>query len=294
MKEAPKLVVAPRTGLEKQQRAPATTIEPRTRKGLGKGSPGCKRKQKVTKRQDRTRSSEEFKGRKRSLPDPAQTSATATAPPPPKIAPKTAQQSLSPQLRPSTSTSTSTITRPPPPVQQQHDEPRQALRAQTDKINAGLKRVQLIRKVCAGNKDEPVNDRELESFWDAMDRWITLDARLVTALQGIWNDLVQDKKTSPIDKIVRLTQVPNGVVNCVQHFVGNLVREHIKEKNMSADNKMTLTAGCDALEQELQEMNYAQYVQVLKKCACQTCNSVLEFDMNYTRYQNLVVLYIRV
>jgi hypothetical protein len=73
---------------KKQPREKQTTVVTAgtKRKGLGKGSPGCARKQNVTKRQTRTRSSESFHSRKRART--SQDSQTASTQPPARIAPR--------------------------------------------------------------------------------------------------------------------------------------------------------------------------------------------------------------
>jgi hypothetical protein len=72
----------------KQPREKQTTVVTAgtKRKGLGKGSPGCARKQNVTKRQTHTRSSESFNSRKRART--SQDSQTASTQPPARIAPR--------------------------------------------------------------------------------------------------------------------------------------------------------------------------------------------------------------
>ena len=163
-------------------------------KGLGKGSPGCFRKPRVTKRQQRNRSKKEFTQRKRKTDPP-----TSFSQPPKKIAPKGAKEtddgekSSTSESASESSTqgtgqkwSTPRTTSDEPPKKL---ESRKPLLLQSGRP-ANQKRVAMIQELCKVVKDSPPNGQELEMFWSTMDFWQTLDKRLVDAPALIWNDCV--------------------------------------------------------------------------------------------------------
>lgn len=292
---------------KKQPREKQTTVVTAgtKRKGLGKGSPGCARKQNVTKRQTRTRSSESFNSRKRART--SQDSQTASTQPPARIAPRLEEgqsttdptdvcsQTTSVATTSTTSvatTSTNTVATTSTASNSELSEPqvekkecRQHLLAQTDPKWYGTKRVQLIRKICGAVKDNRPNDRELDLFWETMDEWQTLDGRIVAALRTIWDEIAQDQANSTPEKILRLANTPNGVTNCIQHLIGNVLSQHMQNSECEeSSQKRNYTAKCEQMAEEFKIIHYHRYVKALQKCNCPTCNSVLEFDRMYTRY----------
>ncbi|XP_028409489.1 uncharacterized protein LOC114532102 [Dendronephthya gigantea] len=191
-----------------------------------------------------------------------------------------------PAIPPAPMTPPQTAPRPPKKARLEQPEKRKPLCAQVAKANTGAKRVQMMQKLAAaGEKDEPPNHVELELFWGAMNDWKILDAGLVAALQSTWEEMNSEKSRTPVQKILTLTAIPNGVSNCIQHCIGNLVREFVRQTK-SDGRKVNYTAGCDAMEDEIRAEHYRRYLAMVKDCACESCESVIEFDEAYTRYHD--------
>jgi hypothetical protein len=109
--------------------------------------------------------------------------------------------------------------------------------AQTDPKWYGTQRVQLIRKICGAVKDN--------LFWETMDEWQTLDGRIVAALRTIWDEIAQDQASSTPEKIIRLANTPNGVTNCIQHLIGNVLSQHMQNSECEeSSQKRNYTAQC--------------------------------------------------
>jgi len=267
-------------------------------KGLGKGRPGCVRKPKVTKRQERRREAPEFAQRKR----PPTSQSPTTARPPKRIAPNpspTATQqttacaspcpsssATTPHSTPSQSPAASPARSIPSQKEQQHLETREKLRAQTYE-NPKKAQVKLIQEFSDASKDTEPNSKELHMFWVVMNNWSTLDPDLVYALRHWWHKLAANEKASLEEKLFLLIQSPNGVTNCLHHLAGNLLYQSLKEREMLDDS----TSFFEDVEEKFQELHYAKYVAALRACGCEECNSVLEFDENYERYN--IFIYIR-
>ena len=245
---------------------------------LVRAGPGCVRKPKVTKRQERRREEPAFTKRKRSSCSDGQ----ATPQPPPKKILPAVQQTLhttpsqSPSSTPSSSParSVSSARAPPEPA-----ERREKLRAQSFE-NPKKTQVKLIQDSSGASKDTEPNHRELSIFWRIMDQWPKLDENLIKPLQFWWSELASDRKTSLEEKILLLVQSPNGVTNCLHHLAGNLLYEHVNEQDMLDDS----TKCFEELEEAFQELHYPKYLEVLQSCDCTDCCSVVEFDADYERY----------
>ena len=140
--------------------------------------------------------------------------------------------------------------------------------------------MKLIQDCSGASKDTEPNHRELNIFWRVMDDWPKLDENLIKPLQFWWSEIASDRKTSLEEKILLLVQSPNGVSNCLHHLAGNLLYEHLKERDMLDD----CTRCFEELEEAFQDLHYAKYLDVLQSCDCADCCSVVEFDANYERY----------
>ena len=286
--------------MEQSQRTPSERAEdetaepPAKKKALGKGRPGCIRKPKVSKRQERTRASASFASRKRSTSQ-SEKSAAATKNPPKRIAPKststpsTSQQSTASSAGAESSTcsraESSEHSTSAARCAREKREVRQPLRGQYNQKNCGTKRALLIQQISSGKKDNKPNARELLLFWNEMDAWELLNQGLVDAMQRFWSEINENGVRSTLEKVLLLAQTPNGIANCVQHLIGTLVARHVEKRaGEPRPQKCNYTAGCDTLEGEFQDLHYTKYKNLLKECGCPKCTSVLQFDINYTRY----------
>lgn len=142
---------APQLQEDETHDSASTSKQPSTSKGGGKGRPGCTRKTKVTKRQQRNRLVGDFSSRKRKADEPPLKA------PPKKIAPRSDQQKKAPPHAKK---------RKDPPCQK--PETRKPLQLQTCRP-PNQKRVTIIQDMCNAVKDAPPSGEELELFWS---KWI--------------------------------------------------------------------------------------------------------------------------
>ena len=85
-----------------------------------------------------------------------------------------------------------------------------------------------------------------------MDEWPKLDGNLIKPLQFWWSELASDHKMSLEEKILLLVQSPNSVSNCLHDLAGNLLYEHLKERDMFDDSTMCF----EELEEAFQDLHY--------------------------------------
>ncbi len=265
--------------------------QPERGKGLGKGRPGCVRKPKVTKRQERRRADPEFETRKR------RASPSSSAPPAPKrIAPRPTSTEETSDTSSTGTDSTGLIhvfTKPcgeqstsseqqkqTETVRPTAPEERQTLTAQTFEP-AAKSQVRIIQDFAHAVKESAPNSREIELFWWVMHNdWVRLERSWQDCLTDLWREICDDTEHSLIDNILLLSQLPNGITNCTNHFIGNLLYSEAHKQ----DRLGNTTDFFEELQQNFSDKHYEQCIQVLRSCSCPDCESVILFDERYERY----------
>ena len=262
-----------------------TTTSPAKTTGLGKGRPGIPRKEQVSKRQERRREQQNEKRK-------------ATTPPstPKKIAPRAKSSQSTPTIEPRNDETNLLPSTPPnqpgpsPPRPQPPQEVKRQLDAQFSR-KSKEKRLALVQALGKAVRDEPPNQRELELFWEDMDLWGNLDARVVTALVQVWNDISKhpgNHRRQPfLRQLIHLQALSNGVKNCVEHFTGAMVGQAYRD---SKDDNVQTTL--ETMQLDLQSLRHSEYTETLRSCACTSCSAVLEFDERYERYNYVFSLFL--
>ncbi|CAB4020649.1 Hypothetical predicted protein [Paramuricea clavata] len=248
-----KLKTVPQVQPEATAKSTSNTPAKGTHKrGLGKGSPGCSRKENVTKRQQKNRAkNKDFETRRKRKSDETTTAETD---------PSTVQ----------------TAERP---------EPRQTLLTQHQN-NKDIKTVSMIQDLCKTRKDNAPKSTEIDLFWVMMNSWKILDKRLVVALSQMkndWTETLSDWRDEKfIKQMLAYHSTCDGITNCLHHMIGCMVK-HAVEKNEKANGDDSAQSTYEDLEDLIIIYQYGEYEDVLAKCGCDLCKRVLAFDDRYER-----------
>ena len=69
----------------------------------------------------------------------------------------------------------------------------------------------------------------------------------------------------------------NGITTCLHHMIGCMVR-HMAVENGKAKNDESAQNTYEELEDYIIEYQYVEYENILARCGCELCTSVLDFD----------------
>lgn len=115
-----------------------------------------------------------------------------------------------------------------------------------------------------------------------MDSWQRLDDRLVGSLTHVWQDCLdvveKDEQKTFLEQVLKLKATSNGVANCIEHFIGSMVKQVVKR-----NPEVNLQATLEKIE-GVEKHKYLEYIGMLEKCQCAKCLDVLQFDRIYKRY----------
>ena len=282
------------------------------RVGTGKGSPLKPRKVHVSKRQQRVRAKRGFD--LSGLASEVEVESQLRTPNQPSTSTAVEERSTSSSSSPAQTPPPARKTSPSPPMQRT-PSPTQSLQStptatavqvligsdgplrlqvRTEShARGGVQRFQLLAAMSQdgdtsstqSNFSDQPSDDELGLFAREIEHWNRVDARVEYALRDTWYEMTNTITPDPDDSkflktLVAVHNMSNAVANSMAHLKGYLVQ--LCQQRESSGKEIEIIR--EEIYENLQRAEYSEYISLLKRCGCQECVEVTEFDDAYNRY----------
>lgn len=137
------------------------------------------------------------------------------------------------------------------------------------------------------NFSDQASDDELGLFAREIEHWNRVEARIEYALRDMWYEISDTTTPDPSDStflktLVTVHNTSNAVANSMAHLKGFLVQQCHERYNSGKEIEIVR----DEIQENLRAAEYSEYMSLIRRCGCEECLEVSEFDDAYNRYDD--------